>query len=85
MSDLDQHAKAGIAAINEKRYEDAIAEFQAAVELAPDRPDMNGALGMAHMHRGDVAAGIPYLERAGELSEAYPDDDHAEMKVHFFT
>lgn len=85
MSDLDTFAQAGIAAINEQRYTDAIEAFQQALALAPDRPDMNNALGMAHMHRGDVGAGIPYLEAAKTLSEPFPDADHAEMKVHFFT
>ncbi|MFT6143777.1 MAG: tetratricopeptide (TPR) repeat protein [Myxococcota bacterium] len=85
MSDLDTHAQAGIAAVNEQQYEAAIASFEKAVAIAPERPDMNNALGMAHMHRGDVGGAIPYLEKAKTLSDAFPDGEHADMKVHFFT
>lgn len=85
MSELDRHAQAGIAAINERRFDDAVQHFEAALAEAPDRPDMNSALGMAFLHRGDVGSALPFLEAACRLSEAYPDAEHAEMKVHFFT
>ncbi|MBW1688725.1 MAG: tetratricopeptide repeat protein, partial [Deltaproteobacteria bacterium] len=85
MPTLDELAHEGIAAIGEKRYQDAIERFQEALELEPDRPDMNNALGMAHMHRGDVGSAVPYLERAVELAEAYGDEEHGDMKILFIT
>jgi tetratricopeptide (TPR) repeat protein len=85
MPTLDELAREGIAAIGEMRYNDAIERFQQTLELEPDRPDMNNALGMAHMHRGDVGSAVPHLERAVELAEPYDDDEHGEMKLHFIT
>jgi len=85
MSDLDTHAQAGISAINDKRYDDAVTSFEQALALAPDRPDMNSALGMAHLHRGSVGDGVPFLEAAVRLGDGYADAEHADMKVHFAT
>ncbi len=85
MSTLDDHARSGIAAINEKRFEDAVRDFEQALALGPDRPDMNNALGMAYMHRGEVGSALPYLEKAVELARGYPDEEHRDMKVHFLT
>jgi len=85
MSKVDEYARSGIAAINEQRFDDAIESFQHALELEPDRPDMNNALGMAFLHKGAPGEAVPYLERAVELAESYPDDEHADMKVHFLT
>jgi tetratricopeptide (TPR) repeat protein len=83
MSDLDTHAKAGIAAINERRYEDAVREFQAALAIDDGRPDLNSALGMAYLQRGEVGSAIPHLEKAVALSEPFDAPEHQEMKLHF--
>lgn len=83
MSDLDTHAKAGIAAINERRYEDAVREFQAALAIDSQRPDLNNALGMAYLNRGEVGSAIPHLEKAVALSEPFDAPEHQEMRVHF--
>jgi tetratricopeptide (TPR) repeat protein len=85
MSDLERHARDGIAAINERRYDDAIRAFESALAEDPNRPDMNNALGMAYLHRGDVGNAVAPLERAKTLSEAFSDAEHGEMKAHFFT
>lgn len=77
---LDEHARAGQRAIEAQRYDDAIASFTQALELAPDRPDMNNALGMAYLHRGDAGNAIPYLERAVELAEPYEAPEHQPIK-----
>jgi tetratricopeptide (TPR) repeat protein len=83
MSTLDEHARAGIEAINDQRFEDAIRELGAALAFGPDRPDLNNALGMAHMHRGDVGNGVEHLARAVELAAPFMDADQQEMKRHF--
>jgi tetratricopeptide (TPR) repeat protein len=83
MSSLDEHARAGLKAIEEKRYEDAIASFERAVELAPDRPDMNNALGMAYLHRGDAGNAIGPLERAVALAEPFSAPEHQPLKQEF--
>ena len=85
MSDLDQHARSGIQAIQEQRYDDAVASFQQALALEPDRPDMNNALGMAYLHRGEVGSALPHLQRAVELAAPYRDARYADMKIHFHT
>ncbi|MBT3221817.1 MAG: tetratricopeptide repeat protein, partial [Proteobacteria bacterium] len=83
MSELDTLAKAGIQAINDKEYDKAIESFLQALELEPDRPDINNALGMAYLHRGDAGNAIPHLQRAVELAEPYDAPEAQEMKCHF--
>ena len=85
MSDLDTHAKAGIAAINDGRVEDAITSFQQALAIDPARPDLNNSLGMAYLHRGDAGNAVGFFEKAVALSEPFPDSEHAEMKRHFMS
>lgn len=73
MSTLQEYAQAGMAALEEKRFDDAIAAFTAAIGVDATRPDMNHALGMAYLHRGDVGNGVPHLERAVALSKPFTD------------
>jgi tetratricopeptide (TPR) repeat protein len=80
---LDEHARAGIKALEEKRYNDAVAAFEKAIALAPDRPDMNNALGMAYLHRGDAGNAVPWLEKAVALAEPYTAPEHQAMKLDF--
>ena len=83
MSELDKHARAGIEAINENRLNEAIAHLQEALKLDDSRPDLNNALGMTFLRRGDAANGLPYLKRAVELAEPYTQPEHQEMRQHF--
>jgi hypothetical protein len=83
MSTLDEHARAGIAALSEQRVEDAITAFNAALALDASRPDLNHALGMAYLQRGEVGSAIPALEKAVELSAPYDHPDHQLAKREF--
>lgn len=83
MSNLDDFARAGLRAMNERRFEDAIESFSQALALEPGRPDMNNALGMAYLNRGEVGSAISHLEDAVRLAEPYDDAQYGEMKVHF--
>jgi tetratricopeptide (TPR) repeat protein len=83
MSELDKHAKAGIEAINDNRLNDAIEHLQQALALDDSRPDLNNALGMTYLRRGDAANGIPFLKKAVTLSEPYNEPEHQEMRQHF--
>ncbi len=80
---LDEHARAGLQAIEDKRYDDAVNAFEQAVQAAPDRPDMNNALGMAYLHRGDAGNAIPHLRRAVELAEPFVEPGHQPLKQEF--
>jgi len=77
---LDEHARNGLRAIEEQRYDDAIASFTKALEIAPERPDMNNALGMAYLHRGDAGNAIPHLEKAVSLADGFGDEGHDAMR-----
>ena len=79
MSDLDGLARRGISAINEKKFDEAIEAFEAALAIDGSRPDLNNALGMAHVHRGDVGNALPFLERAVELARVFEEEEHQEM------
>jgi tetratricopeptide (TPR) repeat protein len=83
MPTLDEHAQAGLAAVNDNRLDDAIVEFEAAVALDDSRPDLNNLLGMAYIHRGQAADGLPYLERAVELARAFNGPEHQELRRNF--
>jgi tetratricopeptide (TPR) repeat protein len=80
---LDDHARLGLAAIQDERFDDAVAAFRAAVDLAPERPDINSALGMAYLHRGDAGNAIPSLEAAVRLSGPYQAPEHQERRREF--
>jgi len=83
VSTVQHFAGLGMAAIEDKRFDDAIAAFESAVALDPSRPDMNNALGTAHMHRGDVGSAIAPLERAVDLAEPFTAPEHQELKREF--
>lgn len=83
MATLDELARKGMDAIQEKRFDDAIEAFTEAVAAEPGRPDMNQALGMAYLHRGDVGNAIPHLEKAVELAEPFDAPEHQALKREF--
>jgi tetratricopeptide (TPR) repeat protein len=83
MATLDELAKAGIAAIGEKKYDEAIARFTEALAIDPSRPDLTNALGMAYLHRGEVGTALPHLERAVSLAEPFTAPEHQAMKRQF--
>ena len=83
MSTVAELAQRGLQALEDRNLDQAIEAFTEAVRLEPERPDMNHALGMAHMHRGDVLNGLPHLERAVALSEPYTHPDHQALKREF--
>jgi tetratricopeptide (TPR) repeat protein len=83
MPTLDELARQGIEAINEKRFDDAITAFTAALAVDDTRPDMNNALGMAYLHRGDVGNAIPHLERAVAMAEPFTAPEVQSMKRDF--
>lgn len=85
MPTLDELARKGIDAIQDKRFGDAIEAFQAAVDLDDTRPDMTNALGMAYLHRGDVGNAIPHLERSVALAESFDAPEVQAMKRDFHT
>jgi len=83
MPEFHEYAQAGMAAIDEKRYADAIEAFTAALAIDDSRPDMNNALGMSYLHRGEVGSAIPFLEKAVTLAEPYSAPEHQDLKRHF--
>jgi Tfp pilus assembly protein PilF len=80
---LDEHARAGLKALDEKRYDDAVEAFTSAIALSPERPDINHALGMAYLHRGDAGNAVPPLEAAVRLAEPYAAPEHQALKRDF--
>src|SRR5271170_710519 len=64
--------QSGIDAENRGAFDEAIAAFREAAELAPDSPTVSLPLGEAHMKEHDYAAAIPPLKHAAELSPDSP-------------
>jgi tetratricopeptide (TPR) repeat protein len=88
MSTLDEHARSGLEAIEQKRYDDAIASFRAAIAAdvasgQEGRPDIRHALAMAHLHRGDVGNAVEPLEEAVRLSERFAEAQHQTLRREF--
>src|SRR5687767_12067967 len=83
MATLDDYAKAGIQAVNDKKFDVAIESFTKALELGGDRPDLTNSLGMAYLHRGEVGSAIPHLEKAVQLAEPYDAPEHQLLRVQF--
>lgn len=80
---LDEHARAGMAALEEQDLEKAIEQFTKALEIDDSRPDITNLLGMCHFHRGEVQTSIPLLERSLELAAPYDAPEHQQMKYHW--
>lgn len=83
MTTLDEHARAGIEAINDQRIDDAIEHLSKALAMDTERPDLNNALGMAYLRRGEAVTAVPYLEKASRLAEPFDQAEHQEMRRHF--
>lgn len=66
--DVGQHMKAGIAAEQQQKFDEAIAEFRKATELDPTLPDAFISLGQTNMELGNYGAAIAPLKRAVELN-----------------
>jgi len=67
--EVAQHMQAGIAAEQQQKFEQAIAEFRKATELDPTFPDGFISLGQASMESGNYGAAIAPLKRAVELND----------------
>ncbi len=65
--DVMEHMKAGIAAEQQQKFDQAILEFKKAAELDPTLPDAYISLGQANMELGNYGAAISPLKRAVEL------------------
>jgi tetratricopeptide (TPR) repeat protein len=63
----------GVAALQGKDFDTAIAKFQAAIELAPNCADCYYNLGYTHSQKGDLAAAAAAYEKAGELRPGHAD------------
>ncbi|MEN0064424.1 MAG: tetratricopeptide repeat protein [Myxococcota bacterium] len=81
---LEETATRGIAAIEGGRFDEAVVAFRDALAIAPDRPDLNHALGMAHLHRGEVGEAVVYFEKAVRLSEPFDAPEHEALKQDFY-
>ena len=82
-AEMDRHARAGLAALQEQRIADAIASFEAALAIDGERPDLNHALGMAYLNRGEVGSAIPAIEKSVALSAAYTAPEHQAARREF--
>lgn len=83
MASLDELARTGLTAIAERKFDEAITAFTAALAIDGDRPDLNHALGSAYLHRGEVGSALPYLEKAVLLAKPFIDPRHQDVKVSF--
>lgn len=70
-----KHARAGLEAQKQGRIADAINEFRAVTQLAPDLAAAFVNLGNAHLQNRDYASAIPPLKRALELNPDLPGAD----------
>jgi tetratricopeptide (TPR) repeat protein len=64
------HNIVGVTLLEERRFEDAAAEFREALRRRPDSPDANRNLGTALAATGHLQEAIEYLEKAVTLAPA---------------
>ena len=72
------HNIVGVTLLEERRFEDAAAEFREALRRRPDSPDANRNLGTALAASGHLQEAIEYLEKAVTLA---PDNDFARREL----
>jgi tetratricopeptide (TPR) repeat protein len=65
------HRIAGLLAANGGRHEQAVAEYQRAIEIEPDDSDAYRRLGMVYKTDGQMAQALAALRRAVELAPDY--------------
>ena len=68
---------AGIDHSNHGRVDQAIASFEASARVPLMRFQAGTRLGRLHVARGDLAAGVEWLERASQAPAPTPDDGYA--------
>jgi spermidine synthase len=72
------HNIVGVTLLEERRYDEAAAEFRQALERREDSPDANRNLGTALAATGHVEEAITYLSRAVQLA---PDNQFAQKEL----
>ena len=72
------HNIVGVTLLEERRFEEAAAEFREALRRRPDSPDANRNLGTALAATGHTQEAIEYLERAVTLA---PGNDFARREL----
>lgn len=83
MATLDEHARAGVLALNERRFDDAIEQLHQALAIESDRPDLNNLIGLAYLQRGEGETAVAHLERAVELARSYDAPEVQDLRVQF--
>lgn len=76
-SDAATQLEGGVRALDEGRDEDALADLQSAARVPLFRFKAGAALGRLYIGRGDLEAGIEWLERAAEAPAPRPDEGFA--------
>jgi tetratricopeptide (TPR) repeat protein len=67
-----KHLESGDKYLKERSYKNAIAEFQSAVQLAPNVPITQQKLGDAYTRKGMLKEAIAQYEKVAELKSEYP-------------
>lgn len=70
------HARQGAELLSQGRWDEAIAEFNAALRTDPRRTDTHANLGMAYYFKGDSASAIPAFQEALRLEQGRVDAQH---------
>lgn len=67
-NDTDALINLGMVYRNADRIDDAIHQFERALDVDPDSVDLHLVLGETHLRNGDVDAAVASFQRAGELA-----------------
>jgi len=68
------HADLGAIYAEQKRYQEALAEFQVAVKLDPDQPDTHFRMGRLYQTMGKPSAANQEFAKVRELHKKTEDD-----------
>ena len=81
MTDRTEHYKNGLKLFGQQKHEEAIVEYEKALELSPDWEDALHALAMANMSAGKLDEAIAIGKRILELN---PNDAFAHTSLSMF-
>ncbi len=76
--------KMGLVMLNRGMTQEAIAEFNYALECQPDMIDTIKNLGLAHLQLKEYAKAMQYMKKAAELAPNYPDIRHYTGVIQFY-
>ncbi len=70
-AETEDHMFSGSKFVQDKKYKEAVREFQTAVQISPDNAEANRLLGLSLAQTGDLDKAVEYSVKAAQLAPNY--------------